>query len=254
MTVGGLVVKKITTANVALALSLGACGVQVGGGQTGPVTGSAGPTGSAGTVALQRCAAPFTTVALATEQQPTILVSWGLPSNPLPAMRLVAQQSNCFRLVNRDVGMQAMHTERALAAQGELRSGSNFGRGQVIAADYTIMVEVLVNNSSAGGIGAGMALAMIPFVGGFASLAASGMRSQEAQVLLTLVDNRTSEQLMTATGKASGTSWSLGGGGFGGGVGGLAGGYMDTDQGKVVMGAMIDALNQLQPQIPHRRA
>jgi hypothetical protein len=92
-------------------------------------------------------------------------------------------------------------------------------------------------------------LGFVPYVGGVASLVAGGVRFQEAEVLLTLVDNHTSEQITTTTGKASGTSFSLGGGGFGGGVGGMAGGFADTDQGKVVMGAMVDAVNQIVPQV-----
>lgn len=248
-----------TGAMVALcALSLTACGgVQVGGGKGGPVTGSAGPAGSHGSVELNRC--PGTarvTVSITTEQQAYMLIQFGLPGNPLPAMRLIAQQSNCVRIVNRDAGLQAGQTERALAAQGQLRRGANFGQGQIIAADYTILVEVMVNNSNAGGMGAGAILGMVPFAGPFLAMGAAGMRSQEAQVLLTLIDTRSSEQIMTATGKASGTSWSLGGGagGFGGGIAGLggAGGWESTDQGKVVMGAMIDAFNQLEPHMLHR--
>jgi len=225
----------------------------VGGGTGSPASGSAGPSGSQGSVALHRCSAPIATISIATEQQPTILISYGLPGNPLPAMRLLAQQTNCFRIVNRDVALQTMETERALQQQGQLRKGSNFGGGQIIAADYTIMVEVLVNNSNSGGIGAA-ALGFIPYVGGVASLVAGGMRFQEAQVLLTLVNNHTSEQMSTATGKGSGTSFSLGGAGLTFVAAGAAGGYMDTDQGKVVMAAMVDGLNQIEPQIQQLNA
>ncbi len=159
-------------------------------------------------------------------------------------MRLIAQQSGCFRIVNRDIALQSLQTERALQQQGQLQAGSNFGGGQVVAADYVVMVEILVNNKSSGGIGAS-ALGFIPYVGGVASLVASGIKFQEAQVLLTLVDNHTSVQMMSATGKGSGSSFNLGGS-----ISTVqAGGYMDTDQGKVVMAAMIDGLNQLIPQM-----
>ena len=243
-----------TSAVVGL-LFVAACNsVTVGGGSGGPVTGSAGPVSTQGTVELKRCEAPVAAVALSTQQAGTTLVQFGLPGNALPAMRLITQQSNCFRVVNRDAGLEAAQTERALQQQGQLKSGANFGGGQIVAADYTIMVEVLVNNPSAGGAGIGAALLnFIPYVGGLAGAVAGGVRTQEAQVLLTIIDNRSSVQVASVTGKASGTSFSLGGagGGFGGSTLALggAGGFENTAQGKVVMGAMIDATNQLVPQV-----
>lgn len=238
---------RFAGAAISAAVLVAAC-TTVGGGPGSPASGNAGPAGSQGSVELHRCTAPVATVEVATEQAPTVLIAYGLPGDPVPAMRLLAQQSNCFRIVNRDVGLQALQTERALQQQGALQKNATFGSGQVIAADYTIMVEVLVNNANSAGVGAA-ALGFIPYVGGVASLVAGGMRFQEAQVLLTLVDNHTSEQLTTATGKGSGTSFSLGGAGIGLTAAGAAGGFMDTDQGKVVMAAMIDGLNQIEPQI-----
>jgi curli biogenesis system outer membrane secretion channel CsgG len=237
-------------------LLLGGCaGVQVGGGKDAPAYGSAGPAGSTGSVELRHCSAPVATVSISSQQPMYFAQYYGVQGDPTVAMRLIAQQSGCFRIVNRDVAMQTMNTERALQQQGELRNKS-FGKGQVIGADYVVMVEVPVNNANSGGVGgavAGAALSYIPYVGVFAGMLAGGVHTQEAQVMLTLVDNHTTEQLTTAMGKASGTSFSLGGGGlgFGGGgaMGGMAGGYANTDQGKVVMGAMIDALNHLVPQL-----
>lgn len=238
----------------AFLLSACASGVKVGGGSDSPVSGSAGNAGSSGTVALRHCARPVATIAIETQQQPTVLVSYGLPPNPLPALRLIAQQSGCFRIVNRDIAMQTMKAERELAHSGELVKGSNFGGGQVVAADYVVQAELLVNQQNASGMGGAGALAtFIPYVGGFIGAAAAGTHTSEAQVQLTLYNNRTSVQESVASGQASGTSFSLGGGfgGFGGGVAGLggAGGYENTDQGKVVMGAMVDAFNHLVPQI-----
>lgn len=232
---------------VATTLLLPAC-TTVGGGTPSPVSGSAGPVSSNGSVELHRCQRPVATIAVSTEQPPSTLVSYGLPANPLPAIRLIAQQSGCFQIVNRDVALQRIQTEQALAAGGQLRSGSGFGGGQLVAADYTIMVEILVNSSNGGGIGGAVAsygLAFIPYVGGLASMAAGGIQFKEAQVLLTVIDNHTSVQLISATGTGSGTGFNLGGT-----INSVsAGGYMDSDQGKVVMAAMVDGLNQLIPQL-----
>jgi len=149
--------------------------------------------------------------------------------------------------VHRDVALDAISTERKLAKSGELQKGSNFGAGQLVAADYTIIPEITFSQDNSGGIGAGV-LSFIPYVGGIAGLAAAGMKFSEAQVLLTLVDNRTGVQKAVASGTASGRSF----GGLGGVFGATsvaAGGYQNTDQGKVVIAAMIDAMNNLRPHL-----
>lgn len=156
-------------------------------------------------------------------------------------MRLIAQQSNCFQVVHRDVVLRNIKMERELSKSGELAKGSNFGKGQLVAADSTILVEVIVNAPNSGGIGAGIVSFVSPILGAIAG----GVRFKEAQVQLTLVDNRTGVQKAVAVGKAEGTSFGGLGFGAGGSVGFGAGGYMDTDQGKVVIGAMIDAHNKL---------
>lgn len=184
-----------------------------------------------------------------------MLIQYGLPGNPLPAMRLIAQQSGCFRVVNRDVALKAMQTERELAVSGELKPGSKFHKGQVTPSDYTILVEVIVNNRNAAGAGGllgGILGAFIPG-GQMLGMAAGGINSSEAEVVLTLINNRTSEQETVTTGKASGMSFGGLGGVLGGGVLAGAGGYQNTDQGKVVMGAMVDATNQLIPYVESAR-
>jgi curli biogenesis system outer membrane secretion channel CsgG len=236
--------------------ALGACAPQVGGGSATAVSGSAGPQGSTGTAELIHCPAPVATIAIETDQSqnPQVFAIWGIPSNPLPAARLIAQQSGCYRIVNRDVVLRNIQGEREFERSGELKKGSGFGKGQLVGADYTILVEVIANNSNGGGLGvAAMGARFIPYVGLFASAIASGVRFQDAQVQMTLVDNHSGVQLAVATGTGSGTSFSLGGGfggfgAFGGGAIG-AGGYENTEQGKVVMAAMIDALNHLEPQV-----
>ena len=242
---------------VVSAFLLGACAtpVKIGGGSSGPAYGSANTTASgttsSGSVELRRCSKIIATVEVSTEQNQAMLIQYGLPGNPLPAMRLIAQQSGCFRVVNRDVALKAMKTERELTASGELKAGSKFHKGQVTPSDYTILVEVILNNQNAGGAGGllgGMLGAFIPG-GQILGMAAGGINTSEAEVVLTLVNNRTSEQETATTGKASGISFGALGGVLGGGVLAGAGGYQNTDQGKVVMGAMVDATNQLIPYI-----
>lgn len=232
--------------------------VTVGGGKDGPVTGSAGQGQAEGTVELRRCPAPIATVALelSRSQNKEVFFVNQLPSDPLPAMRLIAQQSGCFRIVHRDIAFRNIETERRLEQSGELKKGSGFGGGQIVAADYTVLVEVIVSNPNAGGARAGAVLGAFGLTGMVLGGVLGGIRTQEAGVVLTLVDNRSSLQEASASGKASGSSFDLGGilGGASGGAFGVggAGGYENTDQGKVVMGAMIDALNNLTPLVPQR--
>jgi curli biogenesis system outer membrane secretion channel CsgG len=45
------------------------------------------------------------------------------------------QESNCFVVVERGRAIENMKEERSLEKSGELRKGSNFGAGQMVAAD-----------------------------------------------------------------------------------------------------------------------
>jgi len=64
-------------------------------------------------------------------------------------------------------------------------------------------------------------------------------------VVLLLTDNETTEQLAAATGAARSTDLGLGGLAFGkgGGLGGL--GWSNTNEGKVIAAAFLDAHNRL---------
>jgi hypothetical protein len=241
-------------------LFLSACattGVTVGGGQETPVAGS---SEAVQTKQLNRCDGPRGTaiLELSSEQNAKVFTIAKLPPNPLPAMRLIVQQSKCLTLVYRT---RTMEQERRLEASGELKEGSQFGSKQLVAADYTLLVEVTISSKNTSGGGIGGLVGTIGGLFGPAGLVAGAVAgsvdvsTSEANVLLTLIDNRTGVQVVSSAGQASGTDWSFGGGGFGLGVGGGlgalgAGGYEKTDQGKVVMGAMIDGMNKLAPSIP----
>lgn len=234
----------------ALVVALAGCVTVGGGNNDGAVSGSAGTAGREGSVELKRCGGPVATVAMSGQNlDQQALAAYGLAS-PLPALRLIMQQSGCVRIVHRDVALQAMRTERELAEEGELAEGSDFGSGQMIAADYTVLPEILFSEGNAGGVGGALASfgGIFGLPGTIAGAAAAGVRFKEAQVLLTLVDNRTGQQLAVASGTASGTDF----GGLGGVIGttsAVGGGYTNTNEGKVVMGAMVDAFNGLVPHL-----
>jgi hypothetical protein len=143
-------------------------------------------------------------------------------------------------------GMNAMNRERALMQSGEMRAGSNFGAGQMVASDYGISPEVIFNNSDAGGMGA--ALGGIVGRGRYSNVLAGvggSLQTREASTMLTLIDNRSGVQIGVSEGSASKTDF----GGFlavaGSGAAGGIGGYSRTPQGKVIAAAFMDSYNQL---------
>ena len=72
----------------------------------------------------------------------------------VPVLKLLVQQSNCFVIVERGRAMNNIMGERALEQSGEMRKGSNFGKGQMVAADYSMSPSITFSNNNAGGAGA----------------------------------------------------------------------------------------------------
>ncbi len=64
----------------------------------------------------------------------------------VPALRLIIQQSNCFVIVDRGRGLAARNREADLIRGEEGRAGSNMGKGQIAAADYTMIPEVMLSD------------------------------------------------------------------------------------------------------------
>src|SRR5262245_8272878 len=54
--------------------------------------------------------------------------------SPEALIIVFVSKSKCFTLLDRGKGLQAAQGERALAASGETRGGSNVGKGQMKAA------------------------------------------------------------------------------------------------------------------------
>ncbi|HEX2760035.1 MAG TPA: CsgG/HfaB family protein [Rhizomicrobium sp.] len=172
----------------------------------------------------------------------------GLES-PEALLKIFVQRSGCFTLVDRGKGFEMAQQERALASGGALQGGSNIGGGQVRAADYILVPDIVSKNSNAGGTNVGGLLG--GFMGGFAGAIVSGIsiNSKSADVILSVTNVRTSEQQAMAEGHGDKTDvgFSLGGGGFGGGVFGGAGvsSYQNSAIGQVVVLAYIDAYTKL---------
>ncbi len=167
---------------------------------------------------------------------------------PAALLRVVVQQSGCFTVVERGAGLDAAMRERDLAGGGQLQRGSNVGAGQIRAADYVLLADVVAqdNNSGGGGIGAAVGGVVGGRLGGV--IGGFGSRTQTAQTTLTLANVRTTESF-AAEGNAQNRNITWGGAGFLGGGGAALGGYTDTEIGRVVTTAFIDAYTQLVMQL-----
>ena len=176
---------------------------------------------------------------------------WTQQQLPAPTrlIKVFVSKSGCFTLVDRGSGMGAAMRERELAAGGELRRGANLGKGQVKAADYVMVPDLVSANRDAGG-GALTGLAGGLIGGGAGQLvAALKINAKTADVVLTVTDVRSSEQVAMVEGHGEKNDIGFGGSGQmwgSGGVGGAGlGGYTNTTVGQVITMAYLDAYTKL---------
>ncbi|KQW30633.1 peptidoglycan-binding protein [Acidovorax sp. Root402] len=222
-------------------------------------TGSAAGGASTGASdSLERCESPLGTVSLIENQQAgwyTILRDqYRLPSTA-NLLRLLVQQSNCFVVVERGAaGMNAMTRERALMQSGEMRQGSQFGQGQMVASDYGLSPEIVFQNNNAGGASASLGGLVGGRAGGLLAAIGGNMNTKEASALLTLIDNRSGVQVAASEGSAAKTDFGAMGQLLGGSGGARMGGYSNTAEGKVIAAAFMDAFNQMVQSLRNYRA
>ncbi|MDT9105934.1 hypothetical protein RSW49_23665, partial [Escherichia coli] len=89
---------------------------------------------------LPHCDRPLGTAAVQ-EPQNRWWLQYNL-SSPEALLKLFAARSGCLRIVDRNGGLAMRQTESALGQTGDLRRGSNVGRGQVAAADYFLIPDI----------------------------------------------------------------------------------------------------------------
>lgn len=221
----------------------------------GVVTQGAGGTAVSGSAAggssvdansgLERCAAPFGTLAIDDGRN----ASWWGPFTAStkvttiePLLRLAVQQSNCFvitsigntRLDDRMTGITLKQRE-----SGEFRAGSRQEKGQRVAADYFLEPAIIINDASIGRIGAGVG----GLVGGVVGGLASGLTAKSSVVTMSLFDIRSQVQIAASEGSSTATNFGAAAAAFGGGVGGGLGGLSTTPEGKATVAAFLDAYN-----------
>ena len=206
------------------------------------VKGAAGTEGGVGDNGLEHCGKPMGAMAVVEPQSEYMMAlsRYNLQS-PVSLIRMMIQQSNCFLVVERGQGLRNMQQERDLAGGGQMRSNSNIGGGQMVAADFIMTPAVVFSEGNAGGIGG----ALGAFGGRKAGIIAGGLKFKEAQTSMLVADARSGIQVAAAEGSTKKADMKLGGGLFGGGGGAAAGGYGNTNEGKIIAAAFMDNYNKI---------
>jgi len=238
---------------VTACLSLSAAYATAQGGLTKPkqgqggsvVQGAAGTEGGVGDNGLEHCPKPMGAMAVVEPQNEIIyaLRRYNLQS-PVGLIRMMIQQSNCFIVVERGVGMQNLMQERQLASAGESRQGSNMGGGQMVAADFVMTPNVVFSENNAGG-GGGAVAGLFGRKAGAIGAVAGGIKFKEGQTSMLVADSRSGVQVAAAEGSTKKADLRLGAGLFGGGMAAAGGGYGNTNEGKIIAAAFMDNYNQV---------
>jgi Curli production assembly/transport component CsgG len=198
------------------------------------------------------CDKKLATVAVADPEQ-----KWWLQlnlENPEALLKVFADESKCFTLVDRGRGLAAAQQERALASGNQLVGGSNMGDHQMVTADYVLLSDIANKNAKAGGSRfGGLVGGMLGHTAAGALLGGISLDSKTADVVLTLTDVRSTAQVALVKGHAKKTD--VGFAGVGGGfnltslVAAGASSYGNTDIGQVVAMAYLDAFTKLVEQL-----
>jgi curli biogenesis system outer membrane secretion channel CsgG len=179
--------------------------------------------------------------------------------SPEAIIKIFVARSGCFGIVNRGRSMQSRSMERAMADNGELQRGSNLGKGQVKAADYFLEPNIVSANRNSGGSNVGAAAGALgglfggggAFIGGL--VGGINVKKGEANVTLSVVNARTTEEeaLVEGYARKKDVSWGVGGGAgwWGGFAAAGAGGYQNTEIGQVIVLAYLDAYIKLVTQL-----
>lgn len=192
---------------------------------------------------LSKCDKPVGTLAVVEPNAQSLsgLRRYGLES-PTSLIRVYAQKSNCFVVVERGRGLQTMQGERQLAQSGDLKQGANVGGGQMEAADFYLTPDVIFSEGNSGGIGGAVGGMIGGRTGG---VVGGGLKFKEAQTSLLLGDVRSGVQVAAADGKAKKADVGAAVGGLLGGVGVAAGGYTKTNEGKVIAASFLNNYNKI---------
>ena len=213
----------------------------VGGGSASPTTGAtAGATATGANEKLERCQQTLGVLRIEEDTRAEWYRSYGTRlGSTAPLLNMLIMQSNCFVVVERGSGEAGIRAETERARGDEARESATRGKGQQVVADYLMKPEIALNNKNNQGFNVGGLLPRVPLLG------AMGMKSSEVGTVLTLVDIRSTVRIAAAEGYSKNSSFTFGGIGIvgGGALGGSA--YSNTDEGKMISSAFVDAYNKM---------
>lgn len=218
---------------------------QLGGAGTVASGSAGGANANEANSQLEKCDKTLGTLGVVEDQASSwyIQLSQYKLGSTVPVLRKMIQQSNCFVIVERGAAMNNVMRERDLNASGEMRANSSFGKGQIVAADYTMSPTITFSQKGTQGASAG--LGGFGLLGSVAGMVAGGFKANEASTTLLMIDNRSGVQLAAAEGSAKNFDFAMFGGLFGGGAFGGGSGYSNTPEGKILVAAFMDSYNQL---------
>ncbi|HEX4881391.1 MAG TPA: CsgG/HfaB family protein, partial [Porticoccaceae bacterium] len=169
----------LTAGALAVLLAVGGCNATtptLGGGKNTATGAAAGGTSAGANPQLEHCDTTLGTMAVDEDRDAPwyyrLTTEYKLDST-VPVLRTLIQQSNCFVVVERGAALNNMMMERDLAASGEMRQGSKMGKGQMVAADYTMSPTINFSEKGTGAVGGLLGGAL----GGVAGVVAGGLKA-----------------------------------------------------------------------------
>ncbi|MFN7777963.1 MAG: CsgG/HfaB family protein [Betaproteobacteria bacterium] len=190
---------------------------------------------------VEKCSRSLGSVAVVEPQQLLIYLGRVGLGSPSQMLRLMIQESGCFDVVERGVALQNLQQERVLAADGQMRAGSNVGAGQMQAADFVLTPTVQFSEGNTGGVGG----ALLGRLGGVLGAVAGSLRFKEAETSIVIADVRSGIQVASAAGQATKVDFGVGGFSWLGGAAAGAGGFTRTPEGRVITASLLDNYNKI---------
>lgn len=192
----------------------------------------AGGTGVDDAASVPTCPRPLGSVALVEDKA---------PADPLPLLKLLVARSQCFTVVDRGAGFDAIQRERALAA-------GNYAPNPVLqAADFMLVAQVVYANANARQSGGGVGSLLGSSVFGGMGL------QQKTREVLTLTSVKTGVQEAVVSGEARKKDLGIMAGGLSGlGFGALGGTYESTGMGNITALALLDGFRKPIPEAQDR--
>ncbi|MFO1072905.1 MAG: CsgG/HfaB family protein [Geminicoccaceae bacterium] len=240
----------VCAGTLALTSCLGAGGsVTQGSGGTAVTGSAAGSTSVGADSGLERCSETLGTLAVDDGREQSW---WGdfyartQITSIEPMIRTLVQQSNCFVITsmgNERLNRRIQEIRDQTRNTGEFRAGSNYQKGQAIAADYFLEPTILFAASNAGGLGG----ALGGYLGSLGTAVGGALGNEKhTTVNLTLFGIREGAQIAASEGSASSNDLTaFVGGFFGDSVPAGLVGYTKTPEGKATVAAFVDAFNKM---------